>query len=119
MADMETRVELSYLLDFYGPLLTPHRQDVMRLYCDEDLSQQEIAEQLDITRQGVFDAIAKSKKQLNDFEKKLRLVERYRAQSAAAERCMEALSRLHAAEEDRPALQEAMQSLRQIIDKSL
>ncbi len=119
MADMETRVELSYLLDFYGPLLTPHRQDVMRLYCDEDLSQQEIAEQLDITRQGVFDAITKSKRQLNDYEKKLRLVERYRAQSAAAQRCVEALNRIHTSEEDRPALQEALQSLHQIIDKSL
>lgn len=119
MADMETRVELSYLLDFYGPLLTPHRQDVMRLYCDEDLSQQEIAEQLDITRQGVFDAIAKSKKQLNEYEKKLRLIERYREQSAAAERCAEALKRLHPATEDREALDEAMRSLHQIIDKSL
>ena len=67
MADMETRVELNYLLDFYGPLLTSHRQELMRLYCEEDLSQQEIAEQLDITRQGVFDAIAKSKRQLTDY----------------------------------------------------
>ena len=116
MADMESRVELNYLLDFYGPLLTAHRQEVMRLYCEEDLSQQEIAEQLDITRQGVFDAIAKSKKQLNDYEDKLGLVERYRAQSAAAEKCVEALSGVHVAEEDRPALDEALTALRQIIN---
>ena len=70
MADMESRVELNYLLDFYGPLLTAHRQEVMRLYCEEDLSQQEIAEQLSITRQGVFDAIARSKRQLMDYEDK-------------------------------------------------
>ena len=92
MADMESRVELNYLLDFYGPLLTEHRQELMRLYCEEDLSQQEIADQLAITRQGVFDAIAKSKKQLMDYENKLGLVRRYRAQSAAAQRCVEALS---------------------------
>lgn len=119
MADMEARVELNYLLDFYGPLLTPHRQELMRLYCEEDLSQQEIAEQLDITRQGVFDAIAKSKKQLAGYEAKLGLVKRYRDQSAAAQACMEALRRLSPAPEDREALASAMGALEQIIDKSL
>ena len=91
MADMDERVELNYLLDFYGPLLTEHRQEVMRLYCEEDLSQQEIADQLSITRQGVFDSLAKSKKQLNGYEAKLGLVRRHRAQTQAVERCLEAL----------------------------
>ena len=117
MADMEARVELNYLLDFYGPLLTPHRQELMRLYCDEDLSQQEIADQMDITRQGVFDAIAKSKRLLNDYEKKLGLVARYRALSAAAETCADTLRRIHAAPEDREALDEALDMLHQIIEK--
>lgn len=119
MADMEARVELNYLLDFYGPLLTPHRQELMRLYCEEDLSQQEIAEQLDITRQGVFDAIAKSKKQLADYESKLGLIARYRAQSALAAQCAAALGRLHPSPEDRGALDEALRALQQIIDKSI
>ena len=115
MADMEARVALNYLLDFYGPLLTPHRQELMRLYCEEDLSQQEIAEQLDITRQGVSDAIAKSKKQLSDYEDKLGLVARYRAQSEAAEACLEALDRLHPAAEDRQVLNEVRRALERII----
>ena len=114
MADMEARVALNYLLDFYGPLLTPHRQELMRLYCDEDLSQQEIADQMDITRQGVFDAIAKSKKQLMDYEAKLGLVARYRAQSEAARRCMAALERLHPAPEDAAVLDEIAQMLQGI-----
>ena len=117
MADMEARVELNYLLDFYGPLLTAHRQEVMRLYCEEDLSQQEIAEQLDITRQGVFDAIAKSKKQLMDYENKLGLVRRYRAQSAAAERCVEALQSVRVAPEDQARLDGVLEALQGIIDK--
>ena len=28
MADMDERVTLNYLLDFYGPLLTEHRQEL-------------------------------------------------------------------------------------------
>ena len=115
MADMEARVELNYLLDFYGPLLTPHRQELMRLYCEEDLSQQEIAEQLDITRQGVSDAIAKSKKQLSDYERKLGLVARHREQTAAAEECLEALNRLRCAPEDAETLQAAKQALERVV----
>ena len=115
MADMEARVKLNYLLDFYGPLLTEHRQNVMRLYCEEDLTQQEIADQLDITRQGVFDAIAKSKKQLREYEEKLGLVERYRRQTAEAEKCLRALGRLHPAREDAEALSDARAALENII----
>jgi len=115
MADMEARVALNYLMDFYGPLLTAHRQDVMRLYCEEDLTQQEIADQLDITRQGVFDAIAKSKKQLWEYESKLGLVARYRRQTAEAERCLEALNRLNPAPEDADALSQARLALENII----
>ena len=115
MAEMEARVVLNYLLDFYGPLLTPHRQELMRLYCEEALSQQEIADQLNITRQGVFDAIAKSRRQLADYEEKLGLVARYWAQCSNAERCLRALERLHPAPEDLPALEEARRALENII----
>ena len=115
MADMEERIELNYLLAFYGPLLTEHRQEVLRLYCEEDLSQQEIADQLDITRQGVFDAIAKAKKQLSGYEAKLGLVRRWRAQTAAAEECLSALSGVRAAEGDAPALERARRALENII----
>lgn len=112
MADMNERVTLNYLLDFYGPLLTEHRQEVLRLYCEEDLSQQEIADQLNITRQGVFDALARAKKQLAEYEEKLGLVQRHLALTQAAERCLEALDR---APEDAGALSEARQALSEII----
>lgn len=117
MADMEERVELNYLLDFYGPLLTAHRQEVMRLYCEEDLSQQEIADQLAITRQGVFDTLAKAKKQLTAYEEKLGLVKRHRAQTEAAEMCLEALSRVHPSPEDAPAIERARRALENIIPR--
>lgn len=50
----------------------------MRLYCEEDLSLGEIAEQLRITRQGVSDALKKAKAQLEDYEAKLGLAARER-----------------------------------------
>ncbi|MBQ8109135.1 MAG: DNA-binding protein [Clostridia bacterium] len=115
MADMEERVKLNYLLDFYGPLMTEHRQELMRLYCEEDLSQQEIADQLSITRQGVFDSIAKAKRQLAEYEEKLGLVRRHRARTEAARQCLESLRRVRAFPEDAPALEEARRALEDMI----
>jgi len=117
MADMDERVELNYLLDFYGPLLTEHRQEVLRLYCEEDLTQQEIADQLSITRQGVFDSLAKSKRQLNDYESKLGLVRRHLEQTRAAQRCLRLLDGVRGLPEDAPALAEAKAALSAIASK--
>ena len=61
MADMNERVELNYLLDFYGPLLTEHRQEVMRLYCEEDLSQQEIARETGLSRPYISKLLAEAR----------------------------------------------------------
>ena len=54
---MDKRIETAWLLDFYGPLLTQRQQEMLRLYCDEDLSMAEIAEQEAISRQGVHDTV--------------------------------------------------------------
>ena len=115
MADVEARVELNYLLDFYGPLLTQHRREVLRLYSEEDLSLAEIAEQLGITRQGVSDAINKGRRQLSDYEEKLGLAGRYRALGEEARRCLEALSGVRAEGEDRLRLRDAEQALQNIL----
>ena len=117
MLGMDERVELNYLLDFYGPLLTEHRQEVLRLYCEEDLTQQEIADQLSITRQGVFDTLAKAKKQLTAYEAKLGLVERHRVQTRAARRCLEALADVQPTAQDAPALARARQALEGMLAK--
>ena len=115
MADVEARVELNYLLDFYGPLLTAHRREVLRLYCEEDLSLQEIAEQLGITRQGVSDAINKGRRQLSDYEQKLGLAGRYRALGEEAKRCLDALSGVRAEGEDLERIHRAEEALQNIL----
>lgn len=98
MADVEKRVWLAWLLDFYGPLLTEHRLSVMRLYCEEDMSVSEIAGQLSITRQGAHDVIDKAARQLEGYESKLGLLMRYRALIAEAENCKAELAKITSAE---------------------
>jgi len=117
MADFEARIELIWLMDFYGPLLTEHRREVMRLYCEEDLSLAEIAEQLEITRQGVSDALKKARTQLEDYEKKLGLAARYRALGDEAQRCLDALSQMKVRSEDAKHLAEARKALENIINE--
>ena len=117
MADVDARVELTWLMDFYAPLLTQHRREVMRQYCEEDLSLAEIAEQMQITRQGVSDALKKARAQLEDYEKKLGLAERYRALGESAQRCLEALNRMRPSPEDAPHMEAARRALEEMIQE--
>ena len=115
MTDMNERVKLNYLLDFYGPLLTEHRRELLRLYCEEDLSLQEIADQLAITRQGVSDAINKARRQLDDYENKLGLVARYRALVEEARNGLNALNVIVDAKENQPAVEAAKRAFGNIL----
>ena len=117
MADFEARIELIWLMDFYGPLLTEHRREVMRLYCEEDMTLAEIAEELEITRQGVSDAMKKARAQLEEYEKKLGLAARYRALGDEAQRCLDALNRVQGSDGDDAHLSAARQALENIINE--
>ncbi len=108
---MEKRVEFNWLLDFYGPLLTDHRLRVARMYCEEDMSLSEIAQQMGISRQGVHDALAKAYAQLETYESRLGMLERYRRIEAEVERCRSCLEKIRASEQTRPALEEALRAL--------
>ena len=67
----EKDFRISYLLDFYGDILTDKQKDAIDLYYNEDLSLAEIAEYQDITRQGVRDAIKRGEEILLELEDKL------------------------------------------------
>ncbi|MBQ4517220.1 MAG: DNA-binding protein [Clostridia bacterium] len=68
---------MAMLYDFYGELLTPKQAQAIDLYYNEDLSLAEIAEPLEISRQGVRDAIKRGEKLLLSMEERLGLVNRF------------------------------------------
>ncbi len=74
---LEKMVEIGFLFDFYGKLLTDKQQETMTLYYYDDLSLGEIAERLAISRQGVYDHLQRGEELLRDYEKKLQLVKKY------------------------------------------
>lgn len=108
---MEKRVALNWLMDFYGPLLTENRFRLLKLYCEEDLTLSELAQEAGITRQGVHDALTKAQAQLEEYERKLGLVARYRRLEDAIHDCRQALSGVTPIQETRGALEEARRAL--------
>lgn len=73
----EKNLAISLLLDFYGEVLTEKQREVVNLYYNEDLSLAEIAEQAQITRQGVRDCIKRGEATLLEMEEKLGLSKRF------------------------------------------
>lgn len=74
---MAKNLEISYLLDFYGRVLTEKQRDVMEQYYNDDLSLAEIAANFGISRQGVRDAIKRGEAILLDLEDKVGFAGRY------------------------------------------
>jgi len=72
-------LEISYLLDFYGDVLTQKQRDVMEQYYNDDFSLAEIAANFGITRQGVRDSIKRGESILLELEQKVGFAARYKA----------------------------------------
>ncbi len=68
---MAKDLRISFLLDFYGDMLTDTQREVVDAYYNEDLSLAEIAQDRDITRQGVRDALAR---RFQEIQKTLTLI---------------------------------------------
>lgn len=74
---MEKFVEQALLYDFYGELLTERQRQVYASVVLEDYSLSEVAEELEISRQGVHDMIRRCNHILEGYEEKLHLVEKF------------------------------------------
>lgn len=74
---MEKFVEQALLYDFYGELLTERQRQVYESVVLEDYSLSEVAEELEISRQGVHDMIKRCNHILEGYEEKLHLVEKF------------------------------------------
>ena len=72
---MEKILEQTLLYDFYGELLTEHQKAVYEDVVLNDYSLSEVAEEYDISRQGVHDLIKRCNAILAGYENKLHLVE--------------------------------------------
>lgn len=79
---MSKDLHISVLIDFYGELLTEKQRQALEFYYNEDLSLFEIAQHMNISRQGVRDFIKRGEKQLVDMENALGLAAKFGKLSA-------------------------------------
>lgn len=77
MDELEKTNRINMLIDIYGDLLTDKQQQYLQMYYEEDLSLSEIAENLDVSRNAVYDQLRRAMKALEGYENRLGLLEKY------------------------------------------
>ncbi len=85
----EKNLNIGYLLDFYGEVLTDRKKDALDAYYNNDMSLAEIAEDMGISRQGVRDIIKKSEEELLFYEERLGLAKKFDEAQKHARRALE------------------------------
>ncbi|MGN0634350.1 MAG: YlxM family DNA-binding protein [Oscillospiraceae bacterium] len=73
--EISKNLQIGVLFDLYGGLLTERQYEMMSMYYNDDLSLSEIAEQFQISRQGVHDAIKRSEESLMHYDSVLGLAD--------------------------------------------
>ena len=63
-------LEMTLLFDYYGDLLTQRQKQCFDLRYNQDLSLGEIAEELQVSRQGVYDNLSRAEALLKNMEDK-------------------------------------------------
>ena len=105
---------MTMLYDFYGETLTGRQKEFYDLYYNEDLSLSEIAENYDITRQGVRDVIVRAEKAMTDLEDQTGLLKRFMQMQdkiAAIEAAAEAIATINYRQYENPELQKLTETI--------
>lgn len=69
-------LQMTLLLDYYGELLTDRQRMCFELRHNQDLSLAEIAQELNVSRQGVHDNLSRAEALLRNMEEKTGCVRR-------------------------------------------
>ena len=108
---LEKTNRMNYLYDFYQSLLTEKQRSYMSLYYLDDYSLGEIAEEYEISRQAVYDNIKRTEAMLEEYETKLRLLEKYIQKQQLLVELKEVLPQELAADESVQAIIEKLENL--------
>lgn len=71
---IEDIIRLNSLYDYYGKLLTDNQKQSFYYYYRMDYSLSEIAELIEISKQGVSDNLKRATKELETYEENLKLL---------------------------------------------
>ena len=105
---LEKTTRMNFLFDFYQALLTEKQRSYMELYYLDDHSLGEIAESYEISRQAVYDNIRRTEAMLEEYEDKLRLLEKFQQRQRMLRELTDAIKDENATIEVRLALIEQL-----------
>lgn len=91
-SNLEKKQRVNLLMDCYSDLLTTKQKEYLEYYYDQDLSLAEIAENLDVSRNAVFDTLKKAVLSLEKYEEKLQLLEKHKERIQLIERIEDHMS---------------------------
>ena len=89
-------LEMTLLFDYYGELLTERQRMCFDLYHNQDLSLAEIAQELQVSRQGVYDNLSRAEATLRNMEEKTGCVRRNLQNRRSLRTIQEAAAQLQA-----------------------
>lgn len=69
-------LQMTLLFDYYGELLTQRQQQCFDMRYNQDMSLAEIAQELQVSRQGVYDNLSRAESLLRNMEEKTGCVRR-------------------------------------------
>ncbi len=92
VAELTRKVELNWLMAFYGGMLTEKQRQVLTLHCEEDMSLGEIAQEAGISRQAVHDLLTRAAHRLFEMEERLGVATRFRRVTEGLEQCRDLLA---------------------------
>ena len=78
---MDKNTGILLLYDCYQTLLTDRQRLMMDLYYNQDFTLAEIAEEMSISRQGVYDHLKRTEKLLEQYEDRMGLLKIFQRQS--------------------------------------
>lgn len=114
---LEKYDRLILLYDFYSPLLTERQRQAHELHYEADCSLSEVAEEMSITRQGVFDLLKRTEKALEGYERRMGLLSKFQEQSNKIHEAYTILEKLDPGSSQE--LARALAILRQVLDMEL
>ena len=87
-------LEMTLLFDYYGDLLTERQRSCVDMRYNQDLTLSEIAEELGVSRQGVYDNLSRAEALLRNMEEKTGCVQRAMETRKAVREILDAANKL-------------------------
>ncbi len=111
-------LEMTLLYDYYGELLTERQRLCFDMRYNQDLSLGEIAQELQVSRQGVYDNLNRAEALLRNMEQKTGCVHRDLQCRKAMQTILDAANRLqHSSDPDAVTLAQEIIRAAQIIEE--